>query len=70
MTKINTYTFVSSTYQPLQVTTEAEAPGGPPTEVEVRAVSSTSLRVTWSPPEPSYRHGRILAYYISYGTLG
>ncbi|XP_069192476.1 cell adhesion molecule Dscam2 isoform X3 [Procambarus clarkii] len=54
----------------LQVTTEGEAPGGPPREIEVTPVSSTSLKVSWLPPDSSIRHGKILAYYITYGNSG
>lgn len=56
--------------QALQVTTEGEAPGGPPRDVVVTAVTSSSLRVSWTPPQPAVRHGRILAHYISYGHSG
>ncbi|XP_071538790.1 cell adhesion molecule Dscam2-like isoform X2 [Panulirus ornatus] len=54
----------------LQVTTEGEAPGGPPRDVVVTAVTSTSLRVSWTAPDAAVRHGRILAHYISYGHAG
>ncbi|XP_068204699.1 cell adhesion molecule Dscam2-like [Palaemon carinicauda] len=54
----------------LQVTTEAEAPGGPPRDVEVTAISSTSLKVTWTSPDPALRYGRVMAYYIGYGKMG
>lgn len=56
--------------QALQVTTEGEAPGAPPRDVEVSAASSSSLKVSWLPPDPSSQHGRILAYYIGYGQAG
>ncbi len=46
---------VSSTYA---------APSGPPTDVQVYAVSSTALRITWSPPEPLDRNGVISGYEL------
>ena len=56
--------------QQLSVTTESEAPSGPPQSVRVEPVSSTELRVTWHPPRMEERNGDILGYYIRYGRLG
>ncbi|XP_069185985.1 cell adhesion molecule Dscam1 isoform X2 [Procambarus clarkii] len=50
----------------VRVTTAHEPPTMPPTNVRVIPISSTSLRVTWQPPETvmSHRHG--LGYYVGY----
>ena len=46
------------------------APSGPPTDVNVTALSSTSLLVTWQPPELLERNGIITAYQIHVTTFG
>ena len=46
------------------------APSGPPTDVNVTALSSTSLLVIWQPPEPFERNGIITAYQIHVTTFG
>ncbi|XP_067127158.1 cell adhesion molecule Dscam1-like isoform X1 [Centruroides vittatus] len=50
----------------ITVTTEEEIPGGPPTNVLVKALSSQSLDVTWEPPESRLQHGVIQGYYVGY----
>ena len=39
-------------------------PSGTPTNVRVVAVSSTSIRLTWDPPQPEDQNGVIQAYNI------
>ncbi|RUS77575.1 hypothetical protein EGW08_014679, partial [Elysia chlorotica] len=50
----------------VDVTTEEEAPTGPPDRVVVQAVSSQALKVIWDPPVLGYQNGKILGYYIGY----
>ena len=50
-----------------RVTTDEEAPAGPPTHVKALAVSSRSLRVSWSPVRADLAScARITGYYLSY----
>ena len=44
------------------------APGGPPTDVEGNATSSTEIFVYWQPPEEIDRHGIITSYDIMYSS--
>ncbi|ESO90668.1 hypothetical protein LOTGIDRAFT_163888 [Lottia gigantea] len=48
------------------VTTEEEAPTGPPGNVVAKAIGSQSLQVTWESPADGYVNGKILGYYIGY----
>ena len=52
--------------------TEPQRPAGQPQNVDVRAMSSTELLVTWSPPLPELRHGEILGFNVGYrvGNIG
>ncbi|XP_063845297.1 cell adhesion molecule Dscam1-like isoform X4 [Scylla paramamosain] len=53
--------------QEVRVSTAHEPPTLPPTNVRVIPISSTSLRVTWQPPEsPGPRHRPGLGYYVGY----
>lgn len=45
---------------------DEEKPSGPPTEVNVKAIGSESLRISWMPPLPDHQNGEILGYYIGY----
>ena len=40
-------------------------PSGTPTNVQVFAISSTSIRLTWEPPRPEDQNGIIRAYSIT-----
>ncbi|KAK4287145.1 hypothetical protein Pmani_039780, partial [Petrolisthes manimaculis] len=51
---------------PLRHTTQEEQPTGHPQAVNVVAVSSTELQVTWEPPPDNLTHGTILGYYLGY----
>lgn len=37
---------------------------GPPTDVKVQAVNSTTIHVQWRPPTEEDRHGIIRGYHI------
>ena len=54
------------TEQPLQVTTTGESPGGAPVDVDVTPLTSNSVRVDWTPPDPAQHHGDLLAYHVGY----
>ena len=41
------------------------APASPPTNITGRAVDSTTIVLTWSPPQPRYQNGIIRNYTIS-----
>ncbi|XP_053408969.1 cell adhesion molecule DSCAM-like isoform X3 [Mercenaria mercenaria] len=43
-----------------------EPPNGPPVDVEVTALGSQKLKVSWKPPALDHRNGVILGYYIGY----
>lgn len=44
-------------------------PGAPPRKVEVEAVNSTAIRVTWKPPLSGKQHGQIRGYQVIYSRL-
>lgn len=52
----------------LIVETKPQRPAGPPINVSVRPVSSTSFIVSWSPPIPELRYGNIEGFNIGYQT--
>ncbi|XP_075546074.1 cell adhesion molecule Dscam1-like [Dermacentor variabilis] len=56
--------------QEIQVTTDEEAPEGPPLNVQASPVSSTSLKVSWQPPKREYQNGLLKGYYVGYKKLG
>ncbi|XP_064260815.1 receptor-type tyrosine-protein phosphatase delta isoform X16 [Passer domesticus] len=41
-------------------------PSGPPRKVEVEAVNSSAVRVSWRSPVPSKQHGQIRGYQVHY----
>ncbi|XP_055925896.1 cell adhesion molecule Dscam2-like isoform X3 [Argiope bruennichi] len=50
----------------INVTTQVEAPSGPPRELTVHPTGDQSLKVTWKPPREDARHGRIQGYHVGY----
>ncbi|XP_020502169.2 cell adhesion molecule Dscam1 isoform X1 [Labrus bergylta] len=50
----------------LTVTTEEAAPEGPPLDMQLEALTSHSIKVTWKPPRPDLRNGILRSYSISY----
>lgn len=44
-------------------------PGAPPRKVEVEAVNSTALMVSWKPPLTLKHHGQIQGYQLIYARL-
>ncbi|XP_026827389.1 Down syndrome cell adhesion molecule-like protein Dscam2 isoform X4 [Ooceraea biroi] len=50
----------------LVVRTDPQRPAGPPINVAARALSSSEILVTWSPPSPDLRHGDIQGFNVGY----
>ncbi|KAL4657330.1 hypothetical protein GN956_G4875 [Arapaima gigas] len=50
----------------LTITTDEAAPDGPPQDVQLEAVSSQSIRVTWKPPKRHLQNGVIRGYQVGY----
>lgn len=44
-------------------------PGAPPRKLEVEAVNSTAIRVTWRPPLQGKQHGQIRGYQVIFSRL-
>ncbi|XP_057189337.1 receptor-type tyrosine-protein phosphatase F isoform X13 [Triplophysa rosa] len=55
--------------QPIEARTAQSMPGAPPRKVEVEAVNSTAIRVTWKPPLSGKQHGQIRGYQVIYSRL-
>ncbi|XP_030643528.1 protein tyrosine phosphatase receptor type Db [Chanos chanos] len=51
---------------PVLVRTEEDVPSAPPLSVEVVAVNSSTISVTWQPPVAERRHGKIRGYQVTY----
>nr|XP_023699351.1 receptor-type tyrosine-protein phosphatase S-like isoform X2 [Paramormyrops kingsleyae] len=52
--------------QPLLCRTDEDVPGAPPRRVEVEALNSTALRVSWRSLPPGRQHGQIRGYQVHY----
>ncbi|KAH0954098.1 hypothetical protein HN011_010881, partial [Eciton burchellii] len=50
----------------LVVRTDPQRPAGPPMNLAARALSSSEILVTWSPPLPELRHGDIQGFNVGY----
>ncbi|XP_029043922.2 Down syndrome cell adhesion molecule-like protein Dscam2 isoform X2 [Osmia bicornis bicornis] len=50
----------------LVVRTEPQRPAGPPINLAARALSSSEILITWSPPLPELRHGDIQGFNVGY----
>ncbi|NWZ65715.1 PTPRD phosphatase, partial [Acrocephalus arundinaceus] len=48
------------------IRTDEDVPSGPPRKVEVEAVNSTAVKVSWRSPVPSKQHGQIRGYQVHY----
>ncbi|XP_026137519.1 receptor-type tyrosine-protein phosphatase F-like isoform X8 [Carassius auratus] len=53
----------------VRIRTNEDVPGAPPRKVEVEAVNSTAIRVTWKPPLSGKQHGQIRGYQVIYSRL-
>ncbi|KAG8187492.1 hypothetical protein JTE90_027214 [Oedothorax gibbosus] len=56
----------SESGNPVSVSTEEEAPGGPPLAVKALSLSSSAIKVIWEPPESQLQFGKIKGYYVGY----
>ncbi|XP_036938979.1 receptor-type tyrosine-protein phosphatase F isoform X10 [Acanthopagrus latus] len=55
--------------QPIEARTAQSMPGAPPRKLEVEAINSTAIRVTWKPPLPGKQHGQIRGYQVIFSRL-
>ncbi|XP_021175669.2 receptor-type tyrosine-protein phosphatase F isoform X11 [Fundulus heteroclitus] len=55
--------------QPIQARTAQSMPGAPPRKLEVEAINSTAIRVTWKPPVQVKQHGQIRGYQVIFSRL-
>ncbi|PIO77033.1 immunoglobulin I-set domain protein [Teladorsagia circumcincta] len=53
---------------PLKVRTLSDIPSSPPRDIVAETASSTSVRVTWSEPDPESSNGEITGYRLKYKT--
>ncbi|XP_030631212.1 receptor-type tyrosine-protein phosphatase F [Chanos chanos] len=54
---------------PVRIRTNEDVPGAPPRKLEVEAVNSTAIRVTWKPPLSGKQHGQIRGYQVIFSRL-
>ncbi|XP_034738126.1 protein tyrosine phosphatase receptor type Fa isoform X9 [Etheostoma cragini] len=52
-----------------RIRTREDVPGAPPRKVEVEALNSTALQVSWKPPLSVKQHGQIRGYQLVYSRL-
>ncbi|XP_019960215.2 protein sidekick-2-like isoform X1 [Paralichthys olivaceus] len=50
----------------LTITTKEAAPEGPPLDMQLEALTSHSIKVTWKPPSFNLRNGLLRSYSVSY----
>ncbi|XP_058490441.1 receptor-type tyrosine-protein phosphatase F isoform X9 [Solea solea] len=55
--------------QPIEARTAQSMPGAPPRKLEVEAINSTAIRVTWKPPLQMKQHGQIRGYQVIFSRL-
>ncbi|XP_064194141.1 receptor-type tyrosine-protein phosphatase F isoform X12 [Anguilla rostrata] len=55
--------------QPIEARTAQSMPGAPPRKLEVEAMNSTAIRVTWKPPLSVKQHGQIRGYQVIFSRL-
>ncbi|XP_049334870.1 receptor-type tyrosine-protein phosphatase F isoform X10 [Astyanax mexicanus] len=55
--------------KPIEARTAQSMPGAPPRKLEVEALNSTAIRVTWKPPLSNKQHGQIRGYQVIYSRL-
>ncbi|NWZ02541.1 PTPRD phosphatase, partial [Loxia curvirostra] len=48
------------------IRTDEDVPSGPPRKVEVEAVNSSAVKVSWRSPVPNKQHGQIRGYQVHY----
>ncbi|XP_053738730.1 receptor-type tyrosine-protein phosphatase F isoform X9 [Synchiropus splendidus] len=55
--------------QPIEARTAQSMPGAPPRKLEVEALNSTAIRVSWKPPLQLKQHGQIRGYQVIFSRL-
>ncbi|XP_066512489.1 receptor-type tyrosine-protein phosphatase F isoform X4 [Hoplias malabaricus] len=55
--------------KPIEARTAQSMPGAPPRKLEVEAVNSSAIRVTWKPPLSGKQHGQIRGYQVIFSRL-
>ncbi|XP_068195895.1 receptor-type tyrosine-protein phosphatase F-like isoform X6 [Antennarius striatus] len=55
--------------QPIEARTAQSMPGAPPRKLEVEAINSTAIRVTWKPPLQAKQHGQIRGYQVIFSHM-
>ncbi|XP_053492791.1 protein tyrosine phosphatase receptor type Fa isoform X5 [Ictalurus furcatus] len=55
--------------QPIEARTAQSMPGAPPRRVEVDAVNSTALHVSWKAPLAQKQHGEVRGYQVVYSRV-
>ncbi|XP_029308826.1 receptor-type tyrosine-protein phosphatase F isoform X2 [Cottoperca gobio] len=53
----------------VRIRTKEDVPGAPPRKLEVEAINSTTIRVTWKPPLQGKQHGQIRGYQVIFSRL-
>ncbi|XP_064194144.1 receptor-type tyrosine-protein phosphatase F isoform X15 [Anguilla rostrata] len=53
----------------VRIRTNEDVPGAPPRKLEVEAMNSTAIRVTWKPPLSVKQHGQIRGYQVIFSRL-
>uniref|UniRef100_A0A672JLR1 Receptor-type tyrosine-protein phosphatase F n=1 Tax=Salarias fasciatus TaxID=181472 RepID=A0A672JLR1_SALFA len=53
----------------VRMRTKEDVPGAPPRKLEVEALNSTAIRVTWKPPLQGKQHGQIRGYQVIFSRL-
>ncbi|XP_061587716.1 receptor-type tyrosine-protein phosphatase F [Cololabis saira] len=53
----------------VRMRTKEDVPGAPPRKLEVEAINSTAIRVTWKPPLQVKQHGQIRGYQVIFSRL-
>ncbi|XP_053738718.1 receptor-type tyrosine-protein phosphatase F isoform X1 [Synchiropus splendidus] len=54
---------------PVRMRTKEDVPGAPPRKLEVEALNSTAIRVSWKPPLQLKQHGQIRGYQVIFSRL-
>uniref|UniRef100_A0A8C7ZAW7 Receptor-type tyrosine-protein phosphatase F n=1 Tax=Oryzias sinensis TaxID=183150 RepID=A0A8C7ZAW7_9TELE len=54
---------------PVKMRTKEDVPGAPPRKLEVEALNSTAIKVSWKPPLQGKQHGQIRGYQVIFSRL-
>ncbi|RWS06193.1 Down syndrome cell adhesion molecule-like protein Dscam2, partial [Dinothrombium tinctorium] len=56
----------SKASEAVEMTTDEEAPEGPPTNIRATVINATSVRIDWFPPRADSINGELKGYYVGY----